>query len=357
MAAGKHIKKLQAKIPYHKITLFTQKLATLITAGVPLVQALNIITTTIDKKKDPKLYTIIYTLKRKLESGLAFHVALANISAFDNLYQNLIYAAEQSGTLENILLRICRYREKIQTITRKIRKALYYPLTILLTAIITSIILLTQVVPTFKDIFISLNATLPPLTEAVLRFSEILQSYGLYIVFCILLMIISICYYYRQHPGFQYQCQQYALSLPYVGALLQKHQIVGICQTLSTLIEAGIPLIQALEIIVHRKNLVYQKVIRHIRNDLIQGQCFGKAIQRTKAFPALVEQLIVIAEEAGELAAMLSKIAAIYEAELDKHIDGLTSVLEPLIIVFMGTLTGGLVIAMFLPIFEMGSLF
>lgn len=219
MAALK-TRKTDHKIPYSKITLFTKKLATLTTAGIPLVQALSIICKTINKKKEPKFHSLIYTLHRKVGSGQALHAALNNISAFDALYCSLIYAAEQSGTLETILGRICQYREKTQHIKAKIRKALYYPLTILVTALLAMIILLTFVVPTFKEIFASFNAKLPPFTEAVLRFSDIVQSAGIYIAFGFFILIACFCYYYRCNDHFRFRCQKSALSLPYVGSLL-----------------------------------------------------------------------------------------------------------------------------------------
>ncbi len=345
----------EKKVKSTEITLFTRQMATMLNAGIPLVQALGILA-----EGDPNgaLGKLAIKIKLDVEGGSAFSIALRkNPRYFDELYCSLIESGEQSGTLDTMLDRISIYKEKTDSLKRKIKKAMYYPIAIIIVACVVSAILLIKVVPTFKDLFQGYGAELPAFTQFVLNISDALQNYGIYIIIGIILLGYFLKNLYQKNTHFQHAIQRLALKLPIFGAILKQSIMASFARTLSTTSAAGVPLTDALESIAKASNnIVYSTAIMEIKDGLSTGQRMRVAMKKTGIFPNLVVQMIGIGEESGALEDMLGKIATIYEEEVDAAVDGLTSLLEPLIMVILGIIVGGLVIAMYLPIFKMGSI-
>lgn len=345
----------EKKVKSTEITLFTRQMATMLNAGIPLVQALGILA-----EGDPNgaLGKLAIRIKLDVEGGSAFSIALRkNPRYFDELYCSLIESGEQSGTLDTMLDRISVYKEKTDSLKRKIKKAMYYPIAIIIIACVVSAILLIKVVPTFKDLFQGYGAELPAFTQFVLNISDALQNYGFYIIIGIILLGYFLKNLYQKNTHFQHAIQRLALKLPIFGAILKQSIMASFARTLSTTSAAGVPLTDALESIAKASNnIVYSTAIMEIKEGLSTGQRMRVAMKKTGIFPNLVVQMIGIGEESGALEDMLGKIANIYEEEVDAAVDGLTSLLEPLIMVILGIIVGGLVIAMYLPIFKMGSI-
>lgn len=338
------------------LTLFTRQMSTLVSAGIPLVQSLSIVADTVP---NTPLYNLVQKIRLDVESGTSFSNALKkHPGAFDELYCGLIETGEHSGTLDTMLDRIALYQEKTETLKRKVKKALYYPIAVLIIATIVSTILLVKVVPTFKDMFTSSGAELPEFTQFVLNVSEIIQDYGFYILGVLILAVVLFIYFYRTNTLFNHSIQRLSLKLPIVGPILQKTALARFTRTLSTTTASGVPLMEALDAVSRAAgNIVYTQAIQKIKEGLSTGQQMRMAMRKLSIFPPMVVQMIGIGEESGALESMLGKLAVIYEEEVDTQVDGLTTLLEPLIMVILGVIVGGLVIAMYLPIFKMGALF
>lgn len=345
----------EKKVKSTEITLFTRQMATMLNAGIPLVQSLGIIS-----EGDPNgaLGKLAIKIKLDVEGGSAFSVALRkNPKYFDELYCSLIESGEQSGTLDTMLDRISLYKEKTDSLKRKVKKAMYYPTAIIIIAGVVSAILLVKVVPTFKEMFQGYGAELPAFTQFVLSLSDVLQNYGIYIFVGMVLLGYFLVNLYQTNVSFQHAVQRMVLKLPIFGSILKQTIIASFARTLSTTSAAGVPLTDALESIAKASNnIVYSTAILEIKEGLSTGQRMRVAMKKTGIFPNLVVQMIGIGEESGALEDMLGKIATIYEEEVDAAVDGLTSLLEPIIMVILGIIVGGLVIAMYLPIFKMGSI-
>jgi type IV pilus assembly protein PilC len=345
----------EKKVKSEEISLFTRQMATMLNAGIPLVQSLIIIS-----EGDPTgaLGKLSTKIKLDVEGGSAFSIALRkNPRYFDELYCSLIESGEQSGTLDTMLERIALYKEKTDSLKRKVKKALYYPTAIIIIAAVVSAILLIKVVPTFKDMFQGYGAALPAFTQFVLNISDALQNYGIYIFIALVVLGYILVNLYQTNTAFQHTLQRLSLKLPVFGKILKQSVIASFARTLSTTSAAGVPLTDALESIAKASNnVVYRTAILDIKEGLSTGQRMRVAIKRTAVFPNLVVQMVGIGEESGALEDMLGKIASIYEEEVDAAVDGLTSLLEPIIMVILGIVVGGLVIAMYLPIFKMGSI-
>lgn len=343
------------KVKSEEITLFSRQLATMLNAGIPLVQGLNIIS---EGESTSALGDLARNIKAEVEGGSSFSQSLRrHPSSFDQLYCNLIESGEQSGTLDAMLDRIALYKEKSDSLKRKVKKALYYPTAIIIIAGVVAAILLIKVVPTFKDMFSGYGAELPAFTQFVLNISDALQNYGIYIIAGLILGGYILANQYRRHVGFQHFVQRLSLKIPIIGAILKKSTIASFARTLSTTSSAGVPLTDALESIAKAsKNIVYLNAIMEIKEGLSTGQRMRTVMKKTNVFPNLVVQMVGIGEESGALEDMLGKIATIYEEEVDSAVDGLTTLLEPVIMVILGVVVGGLVIAMYLPIFKMGSI-
>lgn len=342
------------KVKKEEISMFSRQMATMLSAGIPLVQALTVVS---EGSPSGALADLVRKIKVDVESGSSFSTCLKkNPQYFDELFCNLIESGEQSGTLDTMLNRIALYQEKTDSLRRKIKKAMYYPVAVILIAGAVTCILLIKVVPTFKEMFKGFGADLPAFTQFVLTISEILQNYGLYVIMLLGFIGFIIVKSYQKNVAFRHLVERVSLKMPVFGSIIKKTIVARFARTLSTTSAAGVPLTDALESVSKAAgNIVYSKAISEIKEGLATGQQMRIVMKRTGVFPNMVVQMVGIGEESGALEDMLGKIASIYEEEVDTAVDGLTTLLEPLIMMVLGIVVGGLVIAMYLPIFKMGS--
>ncbi|MDX1823766.1 MAG: type II secretion system F family protein [Thiohalomonadales bacterium] len=342
------------KIKPMDIALFTRQMATMMKAGVPLVQAFEIVADGLD---NPSMKELILKLKAEVESGSNFAGALKkHPQQFDDLYCSLIDAGEQSGALETMLDRVALYKEKSELLKQKIKKAMKYPAVVVVAAVIVTSILLLKVVPVFQGLFEGFGADLPAFTQFVINLSEGLQNN--FFVFLVGIIVIAITFteLKKRSPGFRNGLDRLILKLPIVGDLAFKSTIARYARTLSTTFAAGVPLIEALDACAGATgNVVYRNAVLQVKEDVSTGQQLQFAMRSTGVFPAMALQMTAIGEESGALDAMLEKVATYYEDEVDNAVDGLTSMMEPLIMAVLGVLIGGLIIAMYLPIFQLGN--
>jgi type IV pilus assembly protein PilC len=336
------------------IAMVSRQITTMLTAGVPLVQTLRLLSSSHEKTTMRELLSAICA---EVESGIPFSQALKRYPRqFDDLYCDLVAAGEQSGALEQIYDRISTYLEKAEALKSKIKKALMYPAAVMAVAIIVTTILLLFVVPQFEDIFKSFGAELPAFTQMVINLSRFMQ-HSWYIVAGVL--IVAIVLFVRAHRKSQRvrdETDKAMLKLPIVGILLHKACVARFASTLSTTFSAGIPLVEALVSAAGASgNALYRDAVLAVRNEVMAGMQMHIAMRTVEVFPDMVTQMVMIGEESGSIDDMLSKIAGIYQQEVDDAVEGLSSLIEPLIMVILGVLVGGLVVAMYLPIFKLGS--
>ena len=336
------------------ITIFTRQLATMMKAGVPLVQSFEIVAEGLD---NPAMREVVLGIKGEVEGGNTFAGALRKYPQyFDKLFCSLVESGEQSGALETMLDRVAVYKEKSELLKQKIKKAMKYPATVIVVAVIVTIILMVKVVPVFQDLFSSFGADLPAFTQFVVNISNWMQSYWFILIIGIAITIAAILEAKKRSKKFRDTLDKTALKLPIFGDLIYKAIIARYSRTLATTFAAGVPLIDALESTAGAtNNVVYEEAVLKIRDDVSTGQQLQFAMRATNKFPSMAIQMVAIGEESGALDAMLDKVATHYENEVDNAVDGLTSMMEPLIMAILGVLVGGLVIAMYLPIFQMGS--
>ncbi|MEH6708147.1 MAG: type II secretion system F family protein [Alloalcanivorax venustensis] len=342
------------KIKPMDIALFTRQMATMMKAGVPLVQAFEIVS---DGLENPAMKEVILKLKADVESGNNFAGALRqHPRLFDDLYCSLIESGEASGSLETMLDRVALYKEKTEALKQKIKKAVKYPIAVICVAVIVTGILLVKVVPTFQELFEGFGAELPGFTQFVIGISEGLQANFLAILFVVAAVIIGFTEARKRSQGFKDAVDRALLKLPIIGPITHKATVARFSRTLSTTFAAGVPLIEALDACAGATgNVVYRKAVLQVKEDVATGQQLQFAMRSTGVFPAMALQMTAIGEESGALDAMLGKVATYYEDEVDNLVDGLTSMLEPLIMAVLGVLIGGLIIAMYLPIFQLGQ--
>lgn len=357
-----HVKKINQplfsqyskKIPTKEIAIFSRQLATMMSAGVPLVQAFEI---TANGHDNPAMRRMLLDIKNDIEGGNSLVNALRNHpSHFDALFCNLIAAGEKSGTLETLLDKIALYKEKTEAIKAKVKKALFYPTAVVIIAMLVCVILLIYVVPQFQEIFSSFGADLPMFTRLVIDLSELMQAYW-WIVFSVLIIsMFTLREMKKRSFSIRKQCDHLALKLPIIGTILEKSAIARFSRTLSTMFAAGVPLVEAMSTVAGATgNILFHEVILNIREDVAAGTQLHESMRSHELFPNMVVQMISIGEQSGSLDTMLAKIADFYEDDVDNLVNGLSSLLEPLIMSVLGILVGGLVIAMYLPIFQMGS--
>ena len=342
------------KIKPMDIALFTRQMATMMKAGVPLVQAFEIVS---DGLENPSMRDVVLKLKTDVESGNNFAGALRqHPRLFDDLYCSLIESGEASGSLETMLDRVALYKEKTEALKQKIKKAVKYPIAVICVAVIVTGILLVKVVPTFQDLFKSFGAELPAFTQFVINLSEALQSHFIMVLLALVIAAISFSEARKRSPAFKDFIDRVLLRLPIIGPITHKATVARFARTLSTTFAAGVPLIEALDACAGATgNVVYRKAVLQVKEDVSTGQQLQFAMRSTGVFPAMALQMTAIGEESGALDAMLAKVATYYEDEVDNLVDGLTSMLEPLIMAVLGVLIGGLIIAMYLPIFQLGN--
>lgn len=342
------------KIKSIDITVFTRQLATMIKAGVPLVQGLEIVA---EGLENPTMRDVVLGIKSEVEGGNTFAGALRKYPQyFDDLFCSLVASGEQSGQLETMLDRVAIYKEKSELLKQKIKKAMKYPATVIVVAIIVTIILMVKVVPVFQDLFSSFGADLPAFTKMVVSMSKWMQSYWFVLVVGMVVSVGLFMEAKKRSQKFRDFLDRAVLKAPIFGDLIYKSIIARYSRTLATTFAAGVPLIDALESTANAtNNVVYRDAVMRIREEVSSGQQLQFAMRTSQRFPPMAVQMVAIGEESGALDSMLDKVATHFENEVDNAVDGLTSMMEPLIMVILGILVGGLVVAMYLPIFQMGS--
>ena len=336
------------------IAVFFRQLATMMSAGVPLVQAFEIIGRGHD---NVSMRNLILKIKSEVESGTSLSETLAKHPIyFDELVVNLVNAGEQAGVLEALLDKIAIYKEKTEYLKSKIKKAMFYPAAVIVVAIIVTAILLIFVVPQFEQLFTSFGADLPAFTRLVVNLSEFMQEWWWLVFGGAIGAVVGLLQAKKRSRKFSRFFDRVLLKLPIVGTIMHKASIARYARTLSTMFAAGVPLVEALESVAGATgNVVYSDAVLMIRDSVATGQQLQFAMSQTGLFPNMVEQMVAIGEESGALDTMLSKVADFYEQEVDDAVDALSSLLEPLIMSILGILIGGLVVAMYLPIFKLGA--
>jgi len=342
------------KILPKDIAVFTRQLATMMSAGVPLVQSFEIIGR---GHENPSMQELILAIKADVESGSSLSISLAKHPLyFDELVCNLVNAGEHAGILETLLDKIATYKEKTEALKSKIKKALFYPTAVIVVAFIVTSILLIFVVPQFQSLFEGFGAELPAFTQMVVHLSEWMQSNWWLLFLGIGGAIYGLIQAKKRSTKFAHTLDRLVLKLPILGEVLTKAIIARYARTLSTMFAAGVPLVEAMDSVAGAAgNEVYAIAIRQMRDSVATGQQLQLAMTQTGLFPNMVNQMVAIGEESGSLDTMLSKVADFYEQEVDDAVDGLSSLIEPLIMAVLGVLVGGLIVAMYLPIFKMGS--
>lgn len=336
------------------IAFFTRQMATMMKSGVPMLKALEIVAGGAEKNKLKKL---VYDIRADVNSGTDFSKALGKFPEyFDDLYTSLVAAGEQSGALETMLDRIATYKEKMESLKAKIKKALTYPIAVIVVGVLVTAILLVKVVPVFEDVFSSFGADLPAFTMFVVNLSYWAQDWWWVGLIGSIAAGFGFGQAHRKSENFRNWLDKSVLKIPVIGNVLYEAAIARFARTLSTTFAAGVPLVQALDSCAGASgNHVFRESIYQIRNGVAGGQSLTNAVNMTGIYPAMVVQMVSIGEEAGSLEQMLDKVAQFYEESVDNAVDNLSSLLEPLIMVFLGTMVGGLVVAMYLPIFQLGN--
>jgi type IV pilus assembly protein PilC len=346
-AAGK-------KITAKDIAIFSRQIATMMKSGVPLVQALEIIG---NGQKNLRMKNLVDAVRIDIEGGSSIYESMSKHPIyFDELYRNLVRAGESAGVLETVLDTIATYKENIETLKGKIKKALFYPAMVIVVAILVSSIMLIYVVPQFEDVFKNFGAELPAFTQLIVSFSRFLVSYWWIMLFAVVGSVASFVFAYKRSPGFQHFLDRVILKVPVIGQIMHNSAIARFARTLATTFKAGVPLVEALESVAGATgNAVYEKAVWRIRDDVSVGYPVNMAMKQVNLFPHMVIQMSAIGEEAGALDSMLFKVAEFYEQEVNNAVDALTSLLEPMIMVIIGVLVGSMVVGMYLPIFKLAA--
>ena len=344
----------KGKITDKDITLFTRQLATMMKAGVPLLQAFDIVG---KGHNNPAVGKLLGDIKSDVETGSSLSASFRKHPLyFDALFCNLVGAGEQAGILDTLLDRLATYKEKIMAIKGKIKSALVYPISILVVAFIITAVIMIFVIPAFKTLFSGFGADLPAPTVIVMQISDFFVSYWWAIFGSIGGGLWFFFYTWKRSEKLQSTMDRLMLKLPIVGEIIRKATIARYSRTLSTMFSAGVPLVEALDSVAGASgNRVYYDATKRIQSEISTGTSLTVAMQNSQVFPNMVLQMTAIGEESGALDSMLGKVADFYEAEVDDAVDAMSSLMEPVIMVVLGTLIGGLVIAMYLPIFKMGS--
>ena len=346
--------KSEGKVTAEDIAIFARQLATMLTAGIPMVQAFEIIGVGHDK---PAMQKLVLAIKSDIETGNALNQALAKHPLhFDDLFVNLVEAGEHAGALETVLDKIATYKEKTEALKKKIKKALFYPAAVLAVAVIVTVILLIFVIPQFESLFKGFGADLPTFTRMVIDLSRWMQDNGWILLLVAIAAGFTFGYFYKRSRPMRQFLDRISLQAPVIGPILKKAAIARFARTLATMFGAGVPLVEAMKSVAGATgNIVYQDATMKMRDEISTGLRMQRAMENTGLFPNMVVQMIAVGEESGSLDEMASKVADFYEADVDAAVDGLSSLLEPLIMVILGVLVGGLVVAMYLPIFKLGA--
>ncbi|AKF44386.1 type II secretion system F family protein [Pseudomonas syringae] len=344
---GKKIKPLD-------IAFFARQMATMMKAGVPLLQSFDIIG---EGAENPNMRALVSSLKQEVSAGNSFAMALRQKPEyFDDLFCNLVDAGEQAGALESLLDRVASYKEKTEKLKAKIKKAMTYPAAVLIVAVIVSGILLIKVVPQFQSVFAGFGAELPTFTLMVIGLSEVVQKWWLAIVGLFFASVFIFKRAYKRSQKFRDSLDRFLLKIPVIGPLIFKSSVARYARTLATTFAAGVPLVEALDSVAGATgNVVFRNAVNKVKQDVSTGMQLNFSMRSTGVFPSLAIQMTAIGEESGALDNMLDKVATYYEDEVDNMVDSLTSLMEPMIMAVLGVVVGGLVIAMYLPIFKLGD--
>ena len=336
------------------VAVFSRQLSTMLIAGIPMVQAFEIVASGVEK---PSVRKLILAIKADVESGTSLHEALAKHPLyFDDLYVNLVRAGEQAGALDTLLEKIATYKEKSEATKKKVKKALFYPAAVLIVAFVVTLILMIYVIPEFQGLFKGFGANLPAFTLLVIHISQAVRHQGVWIAIVVGIAVWIFRYFYKRSRKLRELIDRMSLKIPIIGPILNKAAIARYARTLATMFAAGVPLVEALESVAGAcGNIVYEDAVLKMRDEVATGQRLQRAMEARNVFPNMVVQMIAVGEEAGSLDTMAGKVATFFEAEVDNAVDSMSSLLEPLIMVILGVIVGGLVIAMYLPIFQLGN--
>ncbi|WP_428623637.1 type II secretion system F family protein [Sedimenticola sp.] len=342
------------KITPGDIAIFSRQLSTMMEAGVPLVQAFDIVGR---GHNNPSMQDLILAIKADVEGGTALAEALSKHPLyFDDLFCNLVRAGEAAGVLENLLDKIATYKEKTESIKGKIKKALFYPAAVIIVAIVVTALIMIFVIPQFESLFSSFGGDLPAFTKLVVAISKWMSSYWWLLLIGIIGAIYAFAFAYKRSRKMRQSLDKLLLQVPVIGVIIHKATIARFSRTLATMFAAGVPLVEALESVAGATgNIIYSDAVMRMREDVATGQSLQLTMKQQQLFPHMVIQMVAIGEESGSLDHMLSKVADFFEEEVDNAVDALSSLMEPFIMVVIGTLVGSLVVAMYLPIFKMAS--
>ncbi|XQA70562.1 type II secretion system F family protein [Xanthomonas sacchari] len=346
-AAGK-------KISPKDIAFFSRQMATMMKSGVPIVGSLEIIAS---GHKNPRMKKMVEQIRTDIEGGSSLYEAISQHPVqFDELYRNLVRAGESAGVLETVLETIATYKENIEALKGKIKKALFYPAMVMAVALIVSSILLVWVVPQFEEVFKGFGAELPAFTQMIVAASRFMVAYWWILLTLLLGSIAGLIFAYKRSPSMQHGMDRLILKVPIIGQIMHNSSVARFSRTLAVTFRAGVPLVEALDIVAGATgNSVYETAVLRMRDDVAVGYPVNMAMKQTNLFPHMVIQMTAIGEEAGALDAMLFKVAEYFEQEVNNAVDALSSLMEPLIMVFIGTIVGAMVIGMYLPIFKLAS--
>ncbi|TAM41373.1 MAG: type II secretion system F family protein [Rhodanobacter sp.] len=338
------------------VAIFSRQIATMMASGVPMVQSFDIIA---DGQKNVRFKNVLLDVKQNIEGGASLHEALARYPVqFDELYCNLVHAGETSGVLDTVLDTVATYKERTEALKKKIKKALFYPMMVLAVVFIVILIMLLFVVPVFAKTFQDAGAQLPAPTQFLVDASEFMQSYWYIVIGIIVGGIAAIVIVKKRSPKFAHFLDRVALKMPVMGSIVRNTAIARFARTLGVTFRAGVPLVEALDAVAGATgSIVYGNAVRQMREDISVGHQLQLAMKQTNLFPNMVVQMTGIGEESGALDNMLFKVAEFYEEEVSNAVDTLSTLLEPIIMVVLGTLVGGIVIALYLPIFKLAGTF
>ena len=342
------------RINPNDVMVFARQMATMIRAGIPLLQALQVVA---ESLKKPAMVALVQHMMSDVSSGSSFSDALRrHPKHFDRLFVNLVSAGEQSGALDQMLDRVATYKEKVESLKARVKKALWYPTAVMTIGIAVTMLLLIKVVPEFESMFQSFGAELPALTQMTVNLSELAQRYWLVALGAVIGAVLLLKFSIQRSAKVAYRMHALLLRLPVIGDIMHKSAIARFSRTLATTFASGVPLVEGLDTAAGATgNKVYERAVVQTRQDVATGQQLHFAMRMTNRFPPLAIQMVSIGEEAGSLDAMLNRVADYYEEEVDNKVDALTSLMEPIIIVVLGVLVGGVVVSMYLPIFDLGS--
>ena len=346
-AAGK-------KISPKDIAIFSRQIATMMKSGVPLVQSLEIIG---NGQKNLRMKKLVDTLRGDIEGGSSIYEAmLKHPVQFDELYRNLVKAGETAGVLETVLDTIATYKENVEALKSKIKKALFYPAMVIAVAILVSGVMLVYVVPQFEDVFKGFGADLPAFTQVIVDLSRFMVEWWFPVLVVVIATIVAFFFFYKRSLAFHHFLDKVTLQIPVIGQIMHNSAVARFARTLATTFKAGVPLVEALDSVAGATgNSVYTKATYRIRDDVSVGYPVNMAMKQTNLFPHMVVQMTAIGEEAGALDTMLFKVAEFYEQEVNNSVDALASLLEPMIMIVIGVLVGSMVVGMYLPIFKLAA--